>query len=89
MFAEESIHRPVRTGGGVGLGLEPPNNFQTVLCFLYNSVLNEKEYNGQPPPPPPPNMNFVPMALIQWRNFSEEELTHVSSFIPNFENNQF
>ena len=30
----------------------------TVGCFLYYSVLNEKENNGQPP-----NMNFVPTAL--------------------------
>ena len=50
--------------GGLG-GLElmaggARDNFQTVLYFLYNSVLNEKECNGQPPPP---KMKFVPTAL--------------------------
>ena len=38
----------------------PPPIIAKCSSFLYNSVLNEKEYNGQPPPP---NMNFVPTAL--------------------------
>ena len=37
--------------GGAG-GAGAPNNCQTVVCFLYNSVLNEKEKNGATPPPP-------------------------------------
>ena len=37
---------PSEPGGG---GLEPPNNCHTVVCVLYNSVLNEKETNGTPP----------------------------------------
>ena len=41
-------NRPGGWGAGGG-GAEAPNNCQTVVCFLYNSVLNEKEYNGQPP----------------------------------------
>ena len=28
--------------------LEPPSNCQTVVYFIYKSVLNEKEYNRQP-----------------------------------------
>ena len=31
-------------------GWSPPNNCQNVVCFHYNSVLNEKENNGSPPP---------------------------------------
>ena len=37
----------------------PPNYWQTVVYFLYQSVLNGKKFNGQPPFP---NMNFVPTA---------------------------
>ena len=33
------------------------NNGQAVVCFLYNSVINEKETMGSPPPP---SMNFIP-----------------------------
>ena len=29
-----------------GGGLEPLNDCQTVVCFLYNSILNEKEENN-------------------------------------------
>ena len=55
---EKTYFRPVGTGGlGEGGGWRgwspPPNNCETVVCSLYNSVLNEKENTGQPP-----NMNF-------------------------------
>ena len=66
--------------GEPGWSHPPPNICQTVVCFLYNSVLNEKEYNGQPP-----NMNFVPTALLvevyvlfaskKWRSFGVGSLS--------------
>ena len=40
-------------------GAGAPDNCQTVVYFHYNSVLSDKEYNGQPQ-----NMNFVPAALF-------------------------
>ena len=55
-FEKSSKSGPSEPGGAGGL--EPPNNCQTVVYFLHNSVLNEKECNGQPP-----NMKFVPTAL--------------------------
>ena len=39
--------RPVGTGGLGWSWSSPPNNFQTVVYFLYNSVLNEEDNNGQ------------------------------------------
>ena len=49
LFLYQVISRPVKTGGLGGGGLQPTNNFQTVVWFLDNSVLDEKEYNGQLP----------------------------------------
>ena len=43
-------NRDVGSGGGGG-GVGAPNNSETVVHFLFNTVLNEKEYKGQSPPP--------------------------------------
>ena len=57
----KSFSQECRNRGGweAGQGAGAPDNCQTVVYFLYNSVLSEKEYNGQPR-----NMNFVPTALF-------------------------
>ena len=47
----------VKGWGGAG----PHNNCRTVVCFFYNSVLNENTMGS----PPTPNMNFVPTALVR------------------------
>ena len=54
--------RAAGRGGGRLLVAEALNNCQTVVNFLYNSVLDGKQYNGQTP-----NITFILTAARSTR----------------------